>query len=63
MICYRDRTYCGFWATCKNSGDCYRCLTDDVKMWAEQSGLPLCQFAEHPDCYELDGEVEYEESN
>lgn len=51
MICYRDRTYCPYWETCRDAGPCSRKLTEDVKKAAEDLGLPICQFAEKPHCY------------
>lgn len=50
MMCYRDRTFCGF-KDCANFNACSRRLTEAVEKAAELLRLPICQFAEKPDCF------------
>ena len=50
MLCYRDRTYCGF-ADCADFDKCSRRLTESVKQAAELLRLPISQFAEQPECF------------
>ena len=51
MRCYRDRTYCAYFPDCAQGVDCPRALTDEVKDAAEREGLPICQYAERPECF------------
>ena len=51
MICYRDRTFCPFYETCKEGKRCSRSLTPRVKEHAEELGLPVCQYANKPECH------------
>lgn len=50
MICYRDMTFCPFWEECADS-DCPRATTDKVREAAKAIGLPICFFANKPDCF------------
>lgn len=50
MLCYRDRTYCGF-TDCTDFDKCSRRLTESVKQAAELLRLPISQFAEQPECF------------
>lgn len=52
MMCYRDRTYCAYFPDCAQGGDCPLALTDEVMDMAEREGLPICQYAERPECWE-----------
>ena len=52
MLCYKDRTYCNYGVICKNSLNCPRVLTDDIKKQAEDFGLPLCLYSDFPECFE-----------
>ena len=49
MICYRDRTFCSFYIDCAK--ECDRALTDEVKDEAQCLGIPICQWADKPDCF------------
>lgn len=51
MICHRDMTFCAFNADCTKAGTCPRALTDSIREDARRSKLPICQFAEMPDCH------------
>ena len=51
MICYKDRTFCSY-EKCKKFSECPRALTKEIKVSAKGFGLPICQFAERPDCFE-----------
>lgn len=50
MMCYRDRTFCGF-KDCTNFNKCSRRLTEAVEKAAELLRLPISQFAEQPECF------------
>ncbi len=50
MLCYRDTTFCSY-DTCVVFPKCSRALTQEIKDKASKFGLPVCQFAEKPDCY------------
>jgi hypothetical protein len=49
MITYRDTCFCSY-LDCAHE-TCRRRLTDSVKQAAELLRLPICQFAEKPDCF------------
>lgn len=52
MLCYKDKTFCGF-KECKNFGkNCDRSLTDEVKKEARKFGLLISQFTDRPGCFE-----------
>jgi hypothetical protein len=51
MLCYKDRTFCGFLDCCHK--DCDRRLTPDIYKDADQCGLLICKFMEKPDCFSL----------
>lgn len=51
MICYKDRTYCGFYMLCKNGYKCDRALTTEVIKDAKKGNLLICQYTEFPDCF------------
>jgi hypothetical protein len=55
MMCYRDRTFCPYWSKCREGVKCGRALTSVVVRLAERSKLPICQFAEEPDCFKKKG--------
>ena len=48
---YRDMTFCGF-TDCENFNKCSRRLTEAVEKAAELLRLPICRFAEQPNCFE-----------
>ena len=52
MLCYRDMTFCPYWKKCAGGKGCFRALTKEVKAKSILIGLPICQFADKPDCYE-----------
>ena len=52
MICYRDMTFCQHYESCADGLTCERALTPGVLYKASKIGLPICQFAEDPECYE-----------
>jgi hypothetical protein len=49
-LVYRDMTFCKF-SDCADFASCSRRLTDSVKQAAELLRLPICQFAEQPECF------------
>ena len=51
MLCYRDRTYCPFYADCADAKDCSRPLTDEVREAAIRVDLPVSQFVDKPNCH------------
>jgi len=52
MICYKDKTFCPYWATCMNGFNCDRALTDKIKEDAIKQEMLISQFAEQPECYQ-----------
>jgi hypothetical protein len=51
MICYKDKTFCREYKTCSNGEVCSRALTEEVTKDAVSAGLPVCQYADKPECY------------
>ena len=53
MMCYKDRTFCPFFDTCRYGNECDRALTENVKYDAEKwmKNAPICQFVEKPECW------------
>lgn len=49
-LVYRDMTFCKF-SDCADFDQCSRRLTESVKQAAELLRLPICQFAEQPECF------------
>ena len=52
MMCYRDKTFCGFHTICKIGYKCHRALTTGVVVAADAIGCAISQFADKPDCFE-----------
>lgn len=56
MLCFRDRTFCPFYKTCKHGIGCDRALTIEVieqaTLWWGKEGAPISQFMEEPSCWE-----------
>jgi len=50
MLCYRDRTFCDYY-DCKISDSCDIKITDEIIEKSQNFGLPLCIFAERPECF------------
>jgi len=57
MLCYRDRTFCSFHATCLYGGDCPRAYTDKVKTDADAFGLGVSVFMDKPECWQESAEA------
>lgn len=51
MICYKDRTFCPFYKTCKSGNDCERALTDQIIAEAVRFDMLISRFSEKPECY------------
>jgi len=51
MTCYKDRTWCTFYSTCKKNTICERVLLPSVEAAAIDSGLPVRTFAAPPACH------------
>jgi len=58
MMCYKDRTYCGFYLTCCNAETCTRKATPEVRDGAAKHRVPLCLYSETPECYERKTKME-----
>ncbi len=56
MLCYKDRTFCPHWLSCKDGYVCDRALTPKVQEAAERwmKNPPICTYAEKPDCFKGD---------
>ena len=56
MMCYRDRTFCGFYSTCKKGDNCAIALTPEIienaNKWWGGPDAPICSFVDHPSCFE-----------
>lgn len=50
-LVYRDMTWCCY-SECANFNKCSRRLTEAVEKAAELLRLPVCRFAEQPNCFE-----------
>lgn len=55
MMCYRDRTYCTFYETCKDGDGCDRALTpevvSDAKKWWGNDNAPIAYYGDKPECH------------
>lgn len=51
MICYRDMTFCPH-DGCAKFDKCFRAITNEVEAGSKEVGLPLCVWAEQPNCFE-----------
>lgn len=51
MICYKNKTFCGYYKGCKDGKDCTRALTSQIIKQAEIFGLGVAVFTEEPFCY------------
>ena len=56
MNCYKGKTFCQYYQTCRHKNVCDRPLTEDIRKAAEDFGLPIAQWTAPPECY-----IEYEE--
>ena len=50
MICYRDMTFCPYYAQCESGFTCYRAYTVNVRKMAKSSTLPVAVFNEPSEC-------------
>ncbi|MCK5219830.1 hypothetical protein KAR10_09910 [bacterium] len=53
MNTYNDMTFCGFWKECGSYEVCSRALTEEVVQAAVKADIPICQFLDKPDCFEM----------
>ncbi len=53
MLCFKDRTFCPFFAECWHGDTCSAALTDEVKREAERwmKDALVCVFSEKPECF------------
>lgn len=55
MICYADKTFCGFYKGCKKGKDCSSALTPEVRIladvWWGKAGAPISVYARKPECF------------
>ena len=58
MMCYRDRTFCGYYLQCAHGNSCTAALTPAVKAGAERIGLRIAQWAEYPTCFDVSSQYE-----
>ena len=63
MICYRDKTFCGFYDKCKHGKFCRDALTEEIKeeavKWWGGQNAPISFYAEPPSkCYEAEDYAE-----
>ena len=58
MMCYRDMTFCPFWESCSDGGECGRALTQSVLDAAEKwmKNPPIAQYVDKPECFKTIGE-------
>lgn len=49
MMCFKDRTFCLFYAECANP--CDRALTPEIEEQAKKANLLISQYADIPDCF------------
>jgi hypothetical protein len=50
MFGYKDMCFCSY-EECKKFNECFRALTTKIQKGAELAELPICQFAEKPECF------------
>ena len=50
MICYRDKTFCNY-VNCENFKNCDRAMNEYHVKKVTEIKLPVCFFADKPDCY------------
>lgn len=53
MLCYKDKTFCKFFKTCKNENMCKRKATDDIFEKTKKVGFPVCYFLDKPKCFKF----------
>jgi len=53
MIHYKDRTFCPFHEECLDGKNCNRALTIEIEQKANSLGLPISQFKDAPDCFNI----------
>lgn len=55
MLCYKDRTFCTYYASCEEGKKCSRALTPEVQAAAEKwwgsDEAPIAVWADYPSCY------------
>ena len=51
MLCYKDLTFCKFYARCEAGRDCPRACTPAIESDAYDFGLPIYFFSQEPDCF------------
>ena len=51
MFGYKDMCFCNY-SECINFKECFRALNQKILKEAEKAEMPICQFAEQPDCFE-----------
>jgi hypothetical protein len=52
MLCYKDRKHCSYYKECRYGHFCTQALTDEVVAKAKSFGLPVCEYADYPQCFE-----------
>lgn len=51
MLCYKDKTFCIYYKSCKDGKKCERSLTDERIKEAQEERLYISSFIEKPVCY------------
>ena len=62
MICYADKTFCGFYLKCKDGSTCPKAFTEQIRenawdWWNKGRSEtdwdlpPVCTFIDKPDCF------------
>ena len=51
MLCYGDKTFCGYYFDCKDGAKCGRALTPNIQKQADNLRLPISQYAQKPKCF------------
>lgn len=50
MLCYKDMTFCTY-NKCVNFKRCFRAFTKERESGADSTDLPVCFFADKPECF------------
>lgn len=65
MLCYADKTFCGYNKECKKGDTCTIALTIEIRskcrIWAEENNLPelISVYTTKPKCFEEKDDDKY----
>ena len=51
MMCYKDRTFCTFFAKCSDADKCGRALTNKIRNDAQRFNMPVSVYTNTPECF------------